>query len=431
MFLMFGTFILACGTTHVMAIWTVWQPLYGIEGLVKAGTAVASIATAVMLIGILPQALTLPSPGELERANEALAREVRQRRLAEERYRTLFESAPDAMLICDAAGRITLANSQTETLFGIPRGDLVGRFVEDLVPESRRGGHVAHRRAYLDDLRLRPMGAGLDLRARRSDGSEFPVEISLSPLQTETGTLVTAAIRDITDRRRVEETVREQAGRLETLSRQLLTAQETERRAIACELHDEIGQSLTALKIGLMDCRPEAAPGGRLDDCLEVVEQVLHQVRALSLDLRPSLLDDLGLPAALRWYVDRQARRAGWTARVDTDGVDGRLPPAVEIACFRVAQEAVTNVLRHGDAHEVVVTVHPVGDAIELLVRDDGRGMDVPLARRRAARGSSMGLLGMEERVAALGGRLEIASAVGRGTEVRASFPVGPPDLSS
>lgn len=202
---LFVAFIFACGTTHVMAIWTVWRPVYGVETLVKVATAAISIVAAVLLVRILPRVLALPSLTALETANAALAAEVDRRTHAEERYRTLLESAPDGMVICDADGRITFANTQAESLFAVPRAELVGQNVEVLIPGRLRDLHVDHRTAYLREPRLRPMGAGLSLRARRRDGSEFPVEISLSPLQTEEGVLVSGAIRDVTERKKADE----------------------------------------------------------------------------------------------------------------------------------------------------------------------------------------------------------------------------------
>ncbi len=427
---LFVAFIFACGTTHVMAIWTVWRPVYGVETLVKVATAAISIVAAVLLVRILPRVLALPSLTALETANAALAAEVDRRTHAEERYRTLLESAPDGMVICDADGRITFANTQAESLFAVPRAELVGQNVEVLIPGRLRDLHVDHRTAYLREPRLRPMGAGLSLRARRRDGSEFPVEISLSPLATASGTLVIATIRDITARRRAETIVREYAHRLEVLSRQLLTTQESERRALARELHDEVGQSLTALKIGLGTCRERLATS-MLDESVELVDRLLQQTRELSLDLRPPLLDDLGLVAAIRWYVDRQAQRGGWTAHIDAEDLDRRLPAEVESACFRVVQEAITNVMRHADARHVVVAVQRIDDEIALTVRDDGAGMDVAAARRRSLHGASLGLMGMEERVSLLGGRLTIASEAGRGTELRAFLPERPSAVSA
>lgn len=419
---LFVAFIFACGTTHALAIWTVWTPSYFVEGAVKALTATLSVATAILLVRILPEALALPSPAALERANAAFAVEVARRTQAEKRYRTLLESAPDGLVICDASGTITFANTQIQPLFGMSPADLVGQPIETLLPGRLRELHVDHRTTYLREPRVRPMGAGVSLRARRRDGTEFPVEISLSPLETDDGTLVIAAIRDTTDRHRAEQTVRDYAGRLEALSRQLMSAHEVERRRIARELHDEVGQSLTALKLALASYRERLATP-MLDESIEAVDGVLQRVREMALELRPALLDDLGLAAALRWLVDRHARRAGWKATVDFEGGEGRLPADVEICCFRVAQEALTNVMRHAEATHVALSTRCTDGGVELVVRDDGRGMDVARARCDASHGASMGLLGMEERVALIGGRLEIASTQGNGTTVRAFIP--------
>lgn len=214
--------------------------------------------------------------------------------------------------------------------------------------------------------------------------------------------------------------------RLQLLSSRLLEVQEAERRHIARELHDEVGQALTAVKINLQMLRHEAerAPAaGRLDDSLGMVDRILRGVRRLSLDLRPSLLDDLGLAAAVRWYVGAQAQRAGLAAEVVADALPGDLSPALATTCFRIVQEAVTNVVRHARATRLTVTLEFANATLDLTVSDDGAGFDVPAARRQALEGSSLGLLGLEERAELAGGRSVIESAPGRGTTVRVSLP--------
>lgn len=145
-------------------------------------------------------------------------------------------------------------------------------------------------------------------------------------------------------------------------------------------------------------------------------------MRSLALDLRPSVLDDLGLPAALRSYVDRWARDAHVEAHLSIDAIP-RLAPELETSCFRVAQEALTNVARHAQARQVWLDLHLVSDALELQVRDDGVGFDVVAARERAISGASMGLLGMLERVVLLSGEVDLSSTRGGGTQLRARFP--------
>jgi len=227
---------------------------------------------------------------------------------------------------------------------------------------------------------------------------------------------------------RLFEKVSASRAELQTLSHRLIEAQETERRHLARELHDEVGQALTAVKINLESLRRsvEAPWTDKLGDSIDIIKHTLEQVRSLSLDLRPSMLDDFGLVAALRWHLDRQAQRAGLLLHFECDPFDKRLPPEIETACFRVAQEALTNILRHARASQVDVALRQAGGEMVLTVADNGVGFDVAAARKAATRNASMGLLGMEERVRLAGGWLEITSERHIGTKIRAHFPLLP-----
>ncbi|MGE3498639.1 MAG: MEDS domain-containing protein [Candidatus Binatia bacterium] len=214
-------------------------------------------------------------------------------------------------------------------------------------------------------------------------------------------------------------------ARLRRLSRDLVKTQEDERRRIARELHDEIGQALTALKLNLQTVEQAAGedvPG--LQESVAIAERALAQARDLSLGLRPSILDDLGLVAALRWYLNGHIQRAGIATSFTSKAVDERLPVEIETVCFRLAQEALTNIVRHARATRVAVDLHASDGVLHLTIRDDGIGFDVTAARRRARGGQSLGLLSMHERVGLVDGRLEIRSAPAGGTEVHAWLPI-------
>ena len=226
---------------------------------------------------------------------------------------------------------------------------------------------------------------------------------------------------------RLVQAVQSGRERLQTLSNQLLVAQEAERVAVARELHDEIGQVLTAVAANLraIELSPDPATlVDRLHESLHLVDEALKQVRDLSLDLRPSLLDDFGLVPALEWFVKRQGQRAGFEAAFIADSRDVRLTPSLETTCFRVAQIALANVTRHARAKHVCVELRHDDHQIELLVRDDGVGFDVRAALERAARGATLGLLSMQERVRLANGELDIDSKPERGTEIRTRFPI-------
>jgi PAS domain S-box-containing protein len=229
------------------------------------------------------------------------------------------------------------------------------------------------------------------------------------------------------ERQRAERALALTAKRLQVLSHRLLQAQENERRHIANELHDEVGQSLTALEMNLQTLSAAApAQDRRLGECLAIAGQVLDRVRSLSLELRPSLLDDLGLVPALQWFIQQQHQRTGLTIDLLAPPALPRLGSAVETSCFRIVQEALTNVLRHARANAAAVEVRHDGHELRLSIRDDGVGFDVAAMRQRAKQGKSLGLLSLEERATVAGGHMELRSAPNQGTEVLAYFPAEP-----
>ncbi len=231
------------------------------------------------------------------------------------------------------------------------------------------------------------------------------------------------------ERRRANEALAEAKAGLQALSNRMLEIQEAERRRIARELHDEIGQALTAVKIHLNTAKrrvPEEA-GVHLEESIRVTEFALARVRELSLDLRPPQLDDLGLVSALRWQIDRQLGVAGIAVNFISQPELPRLRPELESTCFRVAQEAITNILRHAGATEVEMRLTSTDEILQLMIKDDGKGFDLTGKRQWVLAGNSVGLLGMQERVALVGGTIEITSTPGCGAQIKAEFPLSAP----
>jgi two-component system sensor histidine kinase UhpB len=231
---------------------------------------------------------------------------------------------------------------------------------------------------------------------------------------------------DITSRKKSEADFQASRDRLASLARQLIAAQETERRHLARELHDEIGQVLSAISVNLKTVHRKVDPALRspLEESVDIVDRAIQQVRELSLDLRPAMLDDFGLEAALSWYVKRFADRTGLAAHFTAHMSRLDLPETLRNTCFRLAQESLTNVLRHAKAQQVWIDLYQYYEELTLTIRDDGQGFDVPLASERAVRGGSLGLINMQERVELLNGWLDIESKPGAGTLVRARLPV-------
>ena len=236
--------------------------------------------------------------------------------------------------------------------------------------------------------------------------------------------LITAV--DITERKQQEREMKANRERLEALSHRLIDVEEQERGRLARELHDEIGQALTAVKLNLHSVSrlsQDAAIDEQISDSIAIVDGAVVEVRNMALDLRPSLLDDLGLEAALEWYTDQQAKRAGIKAHFKADEIRSRPAAATETACFRIAQEAITNVVRHAQATSVTVTLRDSDSGLELSIQDDGVGFDLASATEWTPELGHLGLAGMRERVAIAGGKLTVESSKGQGTMVRAGFP--------
>jgi two-component system sensor histidine kinase UhpB len=356
---------------------------------------------------------------------------------SEARFSRIFQASPVALSMSTLPeGRIVAVNGNWLDLLGYRLEEVLGHTTDELglyaEPESR--GRAIAQLARDGELR------NFELRLKHRSGEIRDVLISAVPTSSiGMREHALSALTDITSRKRVESERDRHAAEarlaregLATLSRRLLSAQEEERRRLAVELHDELGQVLTATRIQLdaLSRSHFEAPSPHLGEAIDSVEMAMKRVRDLALDLRPSVLDDLGLPPALRWYADRFARATQINIEVVMESAPN-LDAGIQIACFRVAQEALTNVARHAKANRVRLELNLLAGELELIVRDDGVGFDVAEARHRATSGTSVGLLGMRERVALTGGTLEISSEPGRGSTIRARFPLATPGAGS
>jgi PAS domain S-box-containing protein len=354
---------------------------------------------------------------DLKRAEEAQQK-------SEEMLRGLFEFAPDTIVVVNQQGKIARTNAQVETMFGYDRRELIGETIETLLPERFRGRHVDFRSTYIAEPHTRPMGAGLKLYGRRKNGSEFPVDIMLSPMKWEDGGMVIAVIRDITRRSHAEESLRDYADRLKFLSRRLMEVQETERRNIARELHDEIGQALTGLKLTLEMGTRLPAEGARasLEQAQVLVNELMARARKLSLDLRPAMLDDLGLVPTLLWHIEHYTAQTHVLVHFRHSGLENRRFSAeVETAAYRIVQEALTNVARHARVVEATVRLWTNEMTLSIQVEDSGSGFDSEAA---LASSETSGLAGMRERAVLLGGQLTVESQQGGGTRLMAELSI-------
>jgi two-component system, NarL family, sensor histidine kinase UhpB len=239
--------------------------------------------------------------------------------------------------------------------------------------------------------------------------------------------LMVLSMSDINHAKKLEEEVHNSRVQLRNLTLRVLERQEAERKHIARELHDEIGQVLAAIKLNLQSSERstvEALTAERLNISIGMVDELANQVRNLSRLLRPPQLDVLGLAPALVGYVESRARSAGLIPYIVCDPLLVRLRPDLETNCFRIAQEALTNVIRHANAKNIAVDLRRYDDGVRLSIKDDGDGFDVAAVRARAARGECLGLFGIEERARMLGGEATFQSAPGAGTNIKVALPL-------
>ena len=346
---------------------------------------------------------------------------------SERDFQRLLGLAPFATMVIDEQGWVTGANWQAEQLFGCTREEIIGRPVDLLLPAAVLGLHLQPAASVRVPPGVAPMGSRSESMGVRQDGTRFTAEIDLTWLVSGDGLLLLATIRDITSRKEGEEELRTSRQQLRDLSARLLLLRDEEGARISRTIHDDLGQALTGLKMDLAWLKRHLRPDQQdlLDKTQtmgELIDSTVQTVRRIATELRPGILDELGLVPAIEWELQEFQRRSGVRCRLQSTLTETQLDTADATTLFRIFQEALTNIARHAQADEVHVSVEETTAALVLRVRDNGRGI------RTAEIDStkSIGLLGMRERARLRGGDVRFQGIPGAGTTVTAWLPRGP-----
>lgn len=336
-------------------------------------------------------------------------------------FRSMFEQSPIGIILCDSNGKVIDFNKASLDAFDIDRlhPHEAGRLFEepdlpDWAKKELAEGKTVRYEGPFDFTKARGL-----VRTKAGKSGVMYLDVFITPLRLrENGPIrgYLVQLQDITERKRTQDAMRD-------LSRRLVEVQERERHHIARELHDEIGQVLTGVKllVETAERQPLEKVGPTLANVRGLINEVMAAVRSLSLDLRPSVLDDLGLVPALLWHFERYTSQTGVQVSFAQSGAQKRFAPEVEIALYRIVQEGLTNVARHAGVKEVAVQLLSNEHALSLKIEDQGQGFD---AGNPWIIGRTSGLLGMRERITSLGGNLTIDSAPGRGTRLITEVPI-------
>ncbi|MEA1926593.1 MAG: PAS domain S-box protein [Candidatus Auribacterota bacterium] len=390
------------------------------------GTGTEEVAVEAMKAGLDDYVLKSPKHFSLlpvtvraalvnSRHQRALRESQQELLESEERFRNLFEISPAGIFLLDREGKITSVNNRGCMIYGYSRKELLKLNVRDIVPRgiagnSRRLVETVRKKKYLF----------IESEGKRKNRQIFPLALSISLFRGRNEELIQVLVQDITDRKEAEE-----AERLRRLSEMLLNYQEEERKHIARELHDHIGQDLVAIKISLQMLEkeyPEMEEGlwGEIDEVVRIADKTITDVRRISTTLRPESLDRMGLVPALEHEIEYLSGRSDTELTFESGDFQGRLASEKEIAIYRIVQEGITNILKHAQADNARVRISRKGKKIHLSIRDDGVGFSP--GWEKATMG--LGLVGIKERVKGLGGSLTINSRKGKGAELLIIIPM-------
>ncbi len=344
----------------------------------------------------------------------------KQLRLSEEKYRDLYDNAPDMYHSVDRNGIIIECNETEAKMLGYKKEEIIGRPIIDFMTEESKKAQLEffpHLNKYSH--------VQIERDFVRKDGSVFTAALNVFVEVDEKGNFVrTKTIaRDITYRKKIEEELRKSKEALRKLSLYLQNLRENERKEISKEIHDELGQSLTALKLNLSWIKRRISDSiilEKIEDCISVINAIIRQVQNISNKLRPSLIDHLTLQDAVRWQVKEFVKNTQINCKVDIANENLNVQKEISLIIFRIFQEALTNIARHANATEVYIKLHRVDGSLLLIVRDNGIGIE----ENKIKSPESFGLMAMKERAYSINATIDIRKAEGGGTEVILSVPI-------
>lgn len=348
--------------------------------------------------------------------------------LSEARLRGILDSAMDAIITIDERQSIVMFNAAAESMFGCTLGEALGKSIESFIPTRFRPAHAGHIRNFGNSgTHSRRMGSMRIITGLRANGEEFPIDASISQLSEHGHSFYTVILRDITQSVQAQEALRKSKEELREMASAASSVREHEKSRIARELHDEMGQSLTALKMDTTWLQenldnPESDVKKKLASMETLLDGLVASTRRIARELRPLILDDLGLIPAAEWLLQSFTDRTGIACNLQVGDPEPDLQEPHATAVFRILQESLNNIAKHAKANKISVIVEQDEAGIRIEVRDNGVGFAPDTPRKL----NSFGLLGVRERAYLLGGIADIVSAPNQGTCITVLLPAVP-----
>lgn len=343
---------------------------------------------------------------------------------SEIKFKSVLQSAKDSVILSDKEGKIIFWNNYSEKLFLYKKDEIIGKPFSTIIPKRYKLDYIQKLSQNLSLGRSRIVDKSMEVKGIRKDGTDFPMDLSLSSWTVGNETLYCGIIRDITERKKTEEEILRVHDQLQELTSHLQTIREEERTMIAREIHDELGQQLACIKMEAEWINRNTTDEGKLKetigDMIALIADMVKSVRKISSELRPQMIDDLGLFAALEWKTSDFSLRTGIRCNLIIGQKEPTFITGAAIHIFRIFQESLTNSYKYAKASEINILINCEEGNLTMIIIDNGKGFDIEKAKQK----KSFGLLGMKERAKILNGNIEIHSVIGEGTTIELRVPI-------